>query len=73
MIPILLCIALLVVPFSIILVQSHKDAAQEKAANRLVDLNPIPHNGQVEYVYTRSYMEAMRAKVEHDINGYFDK
>ncbi len=72
MINIILCIALVVVPFTIVLVVSYRDAQYTQVADRLVTLNPIPHDGSVEYVYTRSYMEALAPVVEFDINGYFD-
>lgn len=68
---ILLCIALVVVPFAIVLVVSWRDARYAQVADKLVALNPIAHDGTEEYVYTRSYMEALAPMVEFDEDGYF--
>lgn len=68
-----LCALLLIMGFAPLVIASYRTNNEEKAAARLVALSPIPHNGEVEYVYTRSYMEAMAPVVEHDINGYFNK
>lgn len=68
-----LCVLLLIMGFTPVMVASYKANKAEQVAARLVALNPIAHNGEVEYVYTRSYMEAMAPVVEFDINGYFNK
>lgn len=68
-----LCVLLLIMGFTPVMVASYKANKTEVLANRIIELAPVAHDGSVEYVYTRSYMEAMAPVVEHDINGYFNK
>ena len=71
MILIILIIAMVAIPVSMVLVTSYKDEAYAQAASRVIELSPVAHNGETEYVYTRSYMEKVAKDVEHDINGFF--
>jgi hypothetical protein len=70
---IILIILMVAVPLGMVFkaaYDSTKEAEYVALANKLAAM-PVAHEGTIEYVYTRSYMEKVAKDVEHDINGYF--